>query len=130
MRIVGSKPLVALRKAAQARVDAAAEAARLRWVTPGVVQQVIYEQKRREAAQLEADPSPNPADYPMLSAEVGITAPTLAEVGEVVRGLSAAWLSAAASIEALRLGAKAAIETAPSEAVIATAEAVTWPEPS
>lgn len=130
MRVVASKPLPALRAAARERVDAEAEVARLRYVTPGAAQQLVYAAKRGEAERLlYADTSPSPASYPMLSAEVGITAPTLRGVATVVLETAAAWLAAAAEIERLRLTAKAAIASATSESAISAAAAVDWPQP-
>lgn len=118
------------------RVDALAEEARLQFITPGAGQALVYENKRREAedclAEVAAAQTPDPQDYPLLAAEVGITAEDLVAVATVVAGLAAQWRTVAAYIEALRLGAKAAIDAvtdgptaaAEVEAIIAS---LSWP---
>lgn len=123
--------LAAAKAEATARVDAEAEATRLLYVTPGSAQALVYEAKRHEAISLAADPSPDPADYPLLSAEIGITAPTLAEVGDAVLEMAGQWRAIAAQIERLRLTAKAGIAAATTiGAVHAASSGIAWPQPS
>lgn len=110
-----------------AKVDADAEAARLQWITPGSGQALTYEQKRAEAERMATDPAPKPDAYPLLAAEVGITADTLAAVGTLVRARAAAWTAIAAQIESLRLQAKAAVMAASNAAEARAAAVVTWP---
>lgn len=110
-----------------AKVDADAEAARLQWITPGSGQALTYEQKRAEAERMATDPAPKPTDYPLLAAEVGITAETLTAVGTLVRARAAAWTAIAAQIESLRLQAKAAVMAASNAAEARAAAVVTWP---
>ena len=120
-------PLGPLQLALAAQVDRDAEVARLLWITPGSGQALTYEQKRIEAERMATDPAPQPEAYPMLAAEVGITADTLAAVGALVRARAAAWTAAAAQIESLRLQAKAAVMAANNAAEARAAAAVTWP---
>lgn len=122
-------PLAVLRRAAQAQIDQDAERTRVQWITPGAGQAFSYEAKRREAEAMASDPTPDPANYPMLAAEIGITGATLVEVGQVVRANAGAWTQAAAAIEALRLSAKAAAAVATTPAAIEAAAQVTWPSP-
>lgn len=109
------------------QVDAEAEATRLLWITPGSGQALTYEQKRIEAERMATDPAPQPEAYPMLAAEVGITADTLTAVGALVRARAAAWTAIAAQIESLRLQAKAAVMAANNAAEARAAAAVQWP---
>ena len=109
------------------QVDAEAEATRLLWITPGSGQALTYEQKRIEAERMATDPAPQPEAYPMLAAEVGITADTLAAVGALVRARATAWTAAAAQIESLRLQAKAAVMAANNATEARAAAAVQWP---
>jgi hypothetical protein len=110
-------------------VDMQAEGARLAWITPGAGQAAVYLMKREEAMAFAAAADPDPDDYPLLGAEVGITAPTLGEVAAIVTALADAWTQAAAAIEVIRLGAKRAIAEAETiEAVIAAAT-VSFPQP-
>jgi len=127
MRLDLGPSLSALQAMLAAQVDADAEAARLLWITPGSGQAMTYEQKRIEAERMASDPEPQPEAYPMLSAEVGITADTLAAVGALVRGRVAVWTVIAAQIECLRLQAKAAVMAATNAADARAAAVVPWP---
>ena len=118
---------------AQARlcqaIDAAAETQRQRWITPGAGQAITYLTKADEARRaVSVGAAAQPADYPLIAAEIGITADGLLEVAGAVLAAHQAWLAAGAAIEAARLACKAAVGTA---ADIATAEAaaaaVEWP---
>ncbi len=130
MRLDVGGSLTALRAVAKARIDQAAEAARLRFVTPGAAQALVYEAKRREAEAMANDVAPRAAAYPLLAAEVGITAPDLAAVGAAVRAIAAQWMAAAAAIEAVRLAAKRAVDLAQTPAEVrAAALGLTWPAP-
>ena len=128
MRFDLGPSLTALKVAAAADIDAQAEQQRQRYLTPGAGQALVYERKRAEAERMAGDADPQPADYPLLAAEVGITAPTLAEVGAAVRAMASDWIAAAATIEAVRLRAKAAIAAASTPPALRAAAQVTWPE--
>lgn len=119
--------LDALKLDLKAQVDASAERERGRHITPGAGQAMTYQQKASEAVMLEDDPDPQPGEYPLLSAEVGITAPTLAEVGAIVRTAHGQWILLGAAIEATRLGAKKAIEQAGTPEAARAAAVVAWP---
>lgn len=121
--------LPALKAALKVQVDAAAERERGKYITAGGGQAMTYQQKASEAVMLEDDPAPDPAAYPLLAAEIGITAGDLAGVGAVVRTNHAAWLTVGAAIEAVRLGTKAAITAAADEAAAIEAATATWPSP-
>lgn len=127
MRFDLGPSLDVLKQQAARKVDTEAEQQRQRYLTPGAGQALVYEQKRAEAARMADDPAPDPAAYPLLAVEVGITAPTLVEVGASVRSTAAAWTAAAAAIEAVRLAAKTAIAAAQTPPAIRAAADVTWP---
>lgn len=130
--LFGVRDLAALRVAAQARVDAAAEAARLKYITPGAGQAAVYLLKRDEARRfLELAPLGEvPAEWPMLAAELGVTGDTLRDVAVTVSTLAQEWTTIAAEIETIRLATKAAIDAAGSPAAISRlADRVTYPEP-
>lgn len=128
------EPSLAERRAvAKRQVDAAAESHRLRVVTPGAAQALVYELKRTEAVRWKAiadgGGTPVPAEYPLLAAEIGITADDLAGVAAIVLALAAAWSQIAAGIETTRLGAKRGIDQAPDAAAIdAILAGLAWPE--
>jgi len=123
-----ARTLAEVQAAALTRIDVAAESHRLRHITPGAGQALAYNAKEAEARAAVADPAPDPAAYPHLAAEVGITAATLAEVAAVVVATADAWRAYSAAIEAARLGAKVQIRAAITpEAVLAAEAAVVWP---
>lgn len=120
----------------QARIltDAKAEATRMindaagtlreRYITAIPGQDMIYLAKKDEAISYVALAPATLADYPLLAAEVGITAPTAYELSQLWLNMGAAWLAAAADIEAARLGAIAQVQIATSvAAAMAIAEA-------
>lgn len=121
--------------AAQAKVeiDRRAEEARLLWITPGSGQAAVYLAKADEALRLQADGDPDPAEYPLLSASIGIEGASLGEVAAVVLAMRAGWLQVAAAIEAIRLGGKAAVAAlgpeASAEDLQVVLDGLSWPAP-
>jgi len=99
---------------AEARVTlaAAVTAARAALITDLPGQSMIYLAKEAEARAWMADPTPDPAAYPLLSAELGITAPDGASLAQIWLNLATLWRSTAADLEALRLSTRAAIDAA------------------
>ncbi|SEH51312.1 hypothetical protein SAMN05216228_10028 [Rhizobium tibeticum] len=125
-------PLADVKARLKAVIDIAAEEERLKYITGGAGQAMTYQQKSDEAkryfAALEAGGTPEPSDFPLLSAEVGITAPTLGEVAAIVSGAFLQWQVIGSAIEAARLGTKASIEAAATASdAEAAANAVVWP---
>lgn len=114
----------------KASIDSAAEIERMKYITPGSGQAMTYMQKADEASRYLAASDPVAADYPLLSAEVGVTAPTVGEVAAIVNAAFTQWQQIGAAIEAARLGTKVAIEAATAaEEAQAAADAVAWPSP-
>ncbi|SDE45713.1 hypothetical protein [Rhodospira trueperi] len=115
----------AAQTAAAAEIDRRAEAVRLTYLTGGAAQAMTYqrkEQRAREAqAILDAGDMPATGDFPMLAAEVGITAPNLPGVVAVILTQADAWEGVAGRIEAARLSGKAAIAAAPDVPAVHTA---------
>ncbi len=125
-------PLVEVKSALKASIDAAAEAERLKYITGGAGQAMTYQQKSDEAkrylAAIDAGVQTEPSAYPLLSAEVGITAATLEEVAAIVNGAYQQWQIIGAAIEAVRLGTKTTIDAAPTVAdAEGAARAAVWP---
>lgn len=120
--------LADLKARLKASIDDAAEAERRKYITPGAGQAMTYMQKADEASRYLAAGNPDASGYPLLSAEVGITAPTLQEVAQVVHAAYSQWQVIGAAIEAARLFVKAAIDEATdSAAAQAAAATITWP---
>lgn len=119
-------PLETVKEQLKAAVDAAAERQRALYITPGAGQALTYKAKAEEALAVLADPSPHPPDYPLLSAEVGVTGETLQQVAQIVAHMHAQWQLVGGAIERARLAAKAAVDAAEDEAA-ARAVVPTWP---
>lgn len=106
--------------AAQARLIGVMSAARLAFVTLLPGQDMVYLAKETEARAWVGEVSPDLADYPLLSAEVGITAPDADQLAQLWLNMASLWRGAAAELEGLRLSTQAAIAAAGSEAELAT----------
>lgn len=129
MRIRVSKDLAGLKAEARASIDRAAEAIRLRYITGGDGQAMVYQMKADEASRFLSlsEPPLDLTGFPLLQAEVGITASDPTALASLWRDMRAEWIAAAASIERLRLAAKSAVDAATCPAEIAAAKAVEWP---
>jgi hypothetical protein len=120
--------LAAVKARAKAHIDEAAERARLKYITPGAGQAMTYAEKAAQARQCLAETDPLETDYPLLAAEIGITAASLVDVAAVVVAAHAAWIGIGAAIEGIRLQAKSSIDAAEDAAAVhAVAETVVWP---
>lgn len=113
-----AEALAEAKSRARADLAAAVAAARAAYITTLPGQQMIYMAKEAEARAYVSDPAPDMVSYPLLSAEIGITAPDAWQLAQIWLAMADIWRSAAAQIEALRLSTAAAIEAA------ATPEAV------
>lgn len=112
MKITATKNLERIRQEAKKKVDNEAEKARLKLLTKGEGQMLVYENKAEEMLSFFSQSNPNPEDFPLLNAEVGITGNDVNEVAQVVQQVRTNWKNAAAQIEANRLSAKRNIEAA------------------
>jgi hypothetical protein len=110
--------LEALKETLRRGVDSAAETARLRYITPGTGQAMVYLAKEEEArAVLAVQGPPVAGQYPLLEADVSIgAAKSVVVAAQTVGMLAAQWRRVAAEIGTIRLGAKAAITKATGEA--------------
>ncbi|APY13150.1 hypothetical protein BKD02_01510 [Brucella sp. 09RB8910] len=117
-----------LKDSLKKEVDAAAEAERLKYITPGEGQAMTYQQKVVEAQAFKSDNDPDVAEYPLLSSEVGITASTHGEVADIVIAAFRQRQSIGAAIESIRLGAKRDIDDAGDKVTArACVDAIVWP---
>lgn len=124
-------PLDQIKTTIKASIDHNAEACRLKYITPGAGQAMTYQQKSDEAARYLVATSPSAADYPLLSAEVGVTAEDIAGVAAVVDAAFRQWQSIGSAIEAVRLRSKRDIDLAPdADAARAVFDAIVWPTAS
>nr|WP_321457622.1 hypothetical protein [uncultured Cohaesibacter sp.] len=101
--------------------------ARASLMTDMIGQEMIYLAKEQEAKDWQAATKPDLANFPLLSAEVGITASSADELASLWLSMADQWRQKAASLEAIRLKAKAdigAAETA--DAVKKTLNDISW----
>ena len=110
-----------------ARIDAAAETTRLKYITGGSGQAMVYQQKVDEAKAYQAGVAPVDADYPILQAEAAATGTTLYALATAVMAVTGQWIALAAQIEGLRMGAKKAATDALTIDAALFAEQVNWP---
>lgn len=118
-----------------ADLAAEAEARRLRIITGGASQAMIYIGKEHDAKEVLTKRALNPlwqpkaVDYPLLAAGLGIDGPDLVKVAENVAATALAWRTIAGAIDRTRRLAAAAIEAATTiQQARAIAQSVTWPE--
>lgn len=121
-----------------AQVNADAETVRLRYITPGVGQSMTYLEKHNQAVAVEGlgeeaanalSEHDRTAQFPTLSASVGIEAATLWDCAQIVVQTYEAWAALSNQIERTRLMGKRAISLASDAAAARAAyEAITWPQ--
>jgi hypothetical protein len=119
--------------AARGRIEAAAETARLRFMTAGSGKALTYEAKRQEAARYALDQAPDPAAYPFAAAEAAAIGSTVAEVVATWQARAALWADQVGpAIEGLEQGGKLAVDLAVQArdaSALAAAESIVWPSP-
>jgi hypothetical protein len=118
--LVKAAAVARARAAARTRFYDAVGRARLAFVTDIPGQQNIYAAKETEArSYLAATPAPATlVAYPLIAAEVGITAPDAYQLAQVWANMAALWKQVAAATERLRMEMSAALDAATSEAEI------------
>lgn len=105
------------------KVNSAVSTVRKNYITDIAGQDMIYMRKEEQAISYIAATDPILSQYPMIAAEVGLTATTAYEVAQVWLYMSDAWQQIAAGLENVRLTATYAIEAATTEAEVQAAYA-------
>jgi len=112
----------------QGQVNQKAEALRMSLIPGGGGQLATYQRKEDQARACLADAAPEEGKYPALSGEVGVTGSTLAAVAQAVVAKADAWWAFGDALEAVRMMANAAIDSAASpeqiDQIVAQAQ---WP---
>lgn len=114
-----SAALQATRRAAIDRINALAGDLRATFITAIPGQEMLYLAKETEARAWTADQAPTLANYPLIAAEVGLTAPDGGALAQIWLNLGALWRQTAAQIETARMGAIYAVGSATSAPAIA-----------
>lgn len=136
VRVLRSVDLPALKSELKSRVDADAEAIRLRYITPGAGMAMTYDEKHAqaravhdlgEAAANALSEQDRIAQFPTLAASVGLEAATLWACAQLVIAKYEAFADLAYTIERTRLAGKKSISDASDAAAARAAyEAITW----
>lgn len=94
------------------QVFEAVRAKQMEFITdlPGQIRR--YAMKEAEARAYLDDPSPDLADYPRLSDEIGITAPTALELAQLWVAMADSWDAADRAAEKARMAAKTSLAEA------------------
>lgn len=116
-----AKSLTAAQARAVEAINAQIGEARRPYITTIPGQEMIYQAKQAEAQAWIAAEAPDLADYPLLSAEIGITAPEADQLAQLWLNMAALWLQVAGQLEAQRLTLTAAVAAA---TTVAEVEAV------
>jgi hypothetical protein len=112
-----------LRLHARSVIDAEAETARLRYVTPGAGQAMTYQDKRAQALAYVAAGEPEDlTPYPFLAAEASALGVTASAAATAILDTSALWAVVGAQIEGIRMGGKRAATEAASRAAVMAAQ--------
>lgn len=107
--------LTQIKDAAKQDIDNTAERIRLKYITGGAGQALVYNEKGEEAADYIAAGSPvDLANYPFIQAEVNATGKSATQCANDILAQKAAWITKGAQIEQVRIGAKTTIDLATS----------------
>jgi len=103
------------------QIDYAAEMTRLRYITNGAGQAMVYQEKAIEAAAYAG--AGYPADltsYPFIQAEVNASGLSAQEAADAIIAIRTSWIAVSAQIEEVRLGAKVLVNAATTKAEVDT----------
>lgn len=124
-QVVVEIDLTPVKEALYNKIDAAAEAFCLRFITAGYTQAMRYMEKRIEAAAWVPSSS-DPAAFPFLAAEAAATDVTIDELAETIKATSAAWTALGAAVEGKRMAAKKAVAASSNLAEMDAASNIDW----
>ena len=82
------------------------------YITGANGQEVVYTMKKDEAVDYLNDSNPILSEYPLISAEIGVTATTAYEVAQIFLNMSAILIQTLAALESIRLTAVTTVEDA------------------
>jgi hypothetical protein len=122
------QPLAHVQKTLASRIDEEAERQRQLYLTPGIGQAAVYQQKLEEALNYISDPSSEPEDYLLLSSSVGTEGASVIEVARLVKARAAECKRTMAAVEKVRLSTKRLIANSKDvDTAIASYRSATWP---
>ncbi|MCD2184197.1 hypothetical protein [Rhizobium sp. GN54] len=118
--------LPTLKAELQADIDRSAGEVRLLFITDAPGQDMIYQEKRREAEAFQANPDLPPEQTPHMTAEAAAFGMTRVAKASEILAQASAWTAVSAMIETRRLSAKASVQAATSPFVARGAAVVDW----
>jgi len=108
---------------ANRRIDNVAENARLRYITGGAGQAMIYQEKAKQADAYAAAGYPVvTTDYPMIQSEANATGTNTTAAADGIIAARNTWLIVGAEIEEARLTGKAGVSAATTVTAITTSK--------
>lgn len=112
-----------LKKEAVLSVNTAVGKIRTQFITDIPGQEMIYQMKEQEARRyVAANPEPmDLTDYPLIEAEVGITAPTAYQLAQVWLNMAGMLLFIGSKLEGIRTAANGMIESSANDTEIQNA---------
>jgi len=101
--VAPARVLADVKTQAKAEINRLAGEARTRFITVIPGQEMLYLEKKAEALRWLNAQNPNLQDYPLLAAEVNITAVDAPALANLWMQMAAQWSVVAATIEAMRM---------------------------
>jgi hypothetical protein len=126
MKLNLKKDLTPIRAAAIAKIDAAAELARGRYITLGAGQAMTYLEKERQAETVCADPNINPNLVRLVAIDAERYNVTLLDAAAVILTMAESWRVVGPMIEDKRMVAKDLVAAATTPAAIEAATEIAW----
>lgn len=111
---------------ATAMIDRSAEETRGYFITLGVGQSMVYQQKRVEAQAVIDNPAIDPAEVPHIACEATLNSVSMLDQANIIMAMSQQWTETSALIEQRRLAAKKAVASASTVDEIVAAQSVDW----
>lgn len=126
MKLNLKKDLTPIRAAAIAKIDAAAELERGKYITLGAGQAMTYLEKERQAETVCADPNINPNLVRLVAIDAERYNVTLLDAAAVILTMAESWRVVGPLIEDKRMVAKDAVAAATTPAEIEAATEIQW----
>lgn len=122
--------LTLLRSIAIKRINAEVEAFRLKYITPGDAQSMVYAEKAKEIERYHADVAAGKtivdSDYPYAMIDANLYGLTLASAIQFIEYFAGEWEAAGPPSEEVRRAATVAVEMATSPAEIERGTVLDW----
>jgi len=126
MKLKLEKPLEDIKNMAKKAIDEQAEKVRLKFITPGDGQAMVYIAKEGEAKAYLANQDINHTLIPHVVTEAINNNSTLEDAANLIMTKANGWREVSSSIEDKRMQAKKAVDEATTTSEIAAAQNIVW----